>query len=92
MEPKRQAEPVTIDDLTEREVGILRLLVQGYTNRQIADTLKLSVRTVEYHRAHLTSKLGLHSRVDLVRYAAEHKLLGGSDPLRKPAVERRDRQ
>jgi two-component system response regulator NreC len=68
-------EPNASEELTEREVEILRLIVQGYTNRQIADTLTLSVRTVEYHRANLTSKLGLHSRADLVRYAVEHGLL-----------------
>jgi two-component system response regulator NreC len=69
------AESGASEELTEREVEILRLIVHGYTNRQIADTLTLSVRTVEYHRANLTSKLGLHSRADLVRYAVEHGLL-----------------
>jgi two-component system, NarL family, response regulator NreC len=70
---RRNAPPA--EELTEREIEILRLIVQGFTNRQIADALRLSVRTVEYHRANLTSKLDLHSRADLVRYAAEHGLL-----------------
>lgn len=68
-------EPVTIGELTEREVEILRLIVNGHTNRQIADALSLSVRTIEYHRSNLMGKLGLHTRADLVRYAAEHGLL-----------------
>ncbi len=63
------------DVLTPRETDVLRLLVQGYTNRQIAEELSLSVRTVEGHRSNLTEKLGLHSRVELVRYAREHGLL-----------------
>lgn len=73
----RAPEPVVVAELSEREAEILRLIVQGHTNRQIAAGLSLSVRTVEYHRANLMDKLGLHSRAELVRYAAEHGLLGG---------------
>jgi two-component system response regulator NreC len=61
--------------LTPREVEVLRFIARGYTNRQISQTLKLSVRTVESHRANLMGKLGLQTRVQLVRYATEHKLL-----------------
>ena len=61
--------------LTPRELDVLNGIVQGYTNRQVADELKLSVRTVEGYRANLTEKLGLHNRADLVRYAREHGLL-----------------
>lgn len=64
-----------VSDLTEREVEILRLIVKGHTNRQIADALSLSVRTVEYHRSNLMGKLGLQTRADLVRYATDHGLL-----------------
>ena len=60
--------------LTPREIEVLRLIVQGYTNRQIAEVLTLSVRTVEGHRSNLTDKLDLHSRVELARYAREHGL------------------
>jgi two-component system response regulator NreC len=63
------------DLLTPRELDVLNRIVQGYTNRQVADELKLSVRTVEGYRANLTEKLGLHNRADLVRYAREHGLL-----------------
>ncbi len=68
-----------LDVLTPRETDILRFLVQGYTNRQIAEELSLSVRTVEGHRGNLTEKLGLHSRVELVRYAREHGLLNDNE-------------
>lgn len=62
-------------ELTPREIDVLRLLVRGNTNRQIADLLELSIRTVENHRANLLGKLGLASRVELVNYAEEHDLL-----------------
>ena len=61
--------------LTRRELDVLRLLAKGNTNRQIAALLSLSMRTVENHRANLMGKLGLVSRVELVNYAEEHKLL-----------------
>jgi DNA-binding CsgD family transcriptional regulator len=60
--------------LTRREVDVLRLLAKGNTNRQAADVLGLSVRTVENHRANLKGKLGAASRVELVSYAAAHDL------------------
>jgi two-component system response regulator NreC len=69
------AQPEQIEALTPREVEILRLLAQGYTNRQAAELLNISVRTVEYHRSNLTDKLNLHSRVELVRYVEEHGLM-----------------
>ncbi len=62
--------------LTRRELEVLRLIVHGNTNRQVAQLLDLSVRTVESHRANLMAKLGLQSRVELVRYAVDNKLLG----------------
>lgn len=65
--------------LTPREIDVLRLIVQGYTNRQIAEELALSVRTVEGHRGNLTEKLGMHSRVELARYAREHGLTSPPD-------------
>ena len=61
--------------LTPREIEVLKLIVQGYTNRQIGEELNISVRTAESHRANLSDKLGLHSRVELVRYAREHGLI-----------------
>jgi len=67
--------PMSMDALTARETEVLRLIARGYTNRQIGDELKISVRTAESHRANLSEKLGVHSRVDLVRYAREFGLI-----------------
>lgn len=61
--------------LSPREIDVLHLIAEGHTNRQIAAALNLSVRTVESHRASIMDKLGLHSRAELARYAAEHGLL-----------------
>jgi two-component system response regulator NreC len=72
--PVGVADPA-VEQLTPREVEVLEYIVQGYTNRQIGEELSISVRTVEGHRANLSGKLGLHSRVDLVRYAREHGLI-----------------
>ena len=60
------------DDLTEREVEVLRLIALGHTNAEIASQLYLSVRTVESHRAHIQQKLGRATRAELVRYALDH--------------------
>jgi two-component system response regulator NreC len=63
------------ESLTPRETEILKLIVEGYTNRQIGVELNISARTVEGHRANISDKLGLHSRVELVRYARQHGLI-----------------
>jgi two-component system, NarL family, response regulator NreC len=63
------------DDLTEREVEILRMIALGHTNAEIAALLYLSVRTVESHRAHIQQKIRLTSRAELVQYALEHGLM-----------------
>jgi two-component system, NarL family, response regulator NreC len=67
------------DDLTEREVEILRLIALGHTNVEIGEQLYLSVRTVESHRAHIQQKLRRSSRAELVRYALDHDLLEDRD-------------
>lgn len=63
------------EDLTPREADVVRLIAQGYTNRQAAAELGLSVRTVESHRENVVVKLGLHSRAELVRYATARRLV-----------------
>lgn len=68
-------QPKSTEALTPRETEVLRLIVQGYTNRQMGEELNISIRTVEGHRANLSEKLGLHSRVELVRYARDHGLI-----------------
>ena len=63
------------DSLTPRELEILKHIAMGKTNSQIAAELSISVKTVEWHRSNLMSKLDLHSIADLVRYAMEHELI-----------------
>jgi two-component system response regulator NreC len=63
------------DDLTDREVEVLRLIALGHTNSEIGQQLYLSTRTVETHRAHIQQKLRRNSRAELVRYALEHNLV-----------------
>jgi two-component system response regulator NreC len=62
--------------LSERELEVLQLLAQGYTNQEIGTRLCLSVKTIETYRARVMDKLGLRSRADLTRYALEIGLLG----------------
>jgi two-component system response regulator NreC len=63
------------DDLTTREVDVLRLIALGHTNVEIGAQLFLSTRTVETHRAHIQQKLRRTTRAELVRYALEHGLV-----------------
>jgi DNA-binding NarL/FixJ family response regulator len=63
------------DALSVREREIFDLLVRGYSNGDIGAQLCISVKTVETHRAHVLKKLGAHSMVDLLRFAARHGLL-----------------
>jgi DNA-binding NarL/FixJ family response regulator len=74
----RQAEPsgAISESLTPREQEVLEHIVKGETNPQIAVALSVSVKTVEWHRTNLMSKLGIHTIAGLVRYALEHVLAG----------------
>jgi two-component system response regulator NreC len=63
------------DPLSEREREVLRLLALGHTNQEIAQTLYISVRTAESHRAHIMQKLHLSTRAELVRFALSNGLL-----------------
>ncbi len=63
------------ETLTEREKEILGLIGQGHTNQAIADTLCLSINTVQTHRTHIMNKLNLHSRAELMKYAVRLGLL-----------------
>jgi two-component system response regulator NreC len=63
------------DDLSDRELEVLRMIALGHTNSEIASALYLSVRTVESHRAHIQQKTRRSTRAELVRYALEHQLV-----------------
>jgi len=61
--------------LSEREKEVLRLVALGYTNRQIAEELTISIKTVEAHKTNIREKLKLKGRAELVRFAIEQGLL-----------------
>jgi two-component system response regulator NreC len=68
-------EKATMNDLTPREQEVLAMLAEGKTNDEIAEALVISHHTVARHRENLMSKLGLHSRSELVRYAIRKGLI-----------------
>lgn len=63
------------ENLTEREREVLQLIAEGETNREIAEKLFISQKTVESHRYHLMEKLDMHTTADLVRYAIRRKII-----------------
>jgi len=63
------------DALTPRELEVVKLIAEAYTNRQIADALKVAEKTVESHRGNVLAKLGMRDRVELVRYAIRRGLV-----------------
>lgn len=67
--------PVREDPLTPREVEIVKLIAESNTNRQIAELLVISEKTVERHRANVLEKLGMRDRVELTRYAIRRGLI-----------------
>ena len=67
--------PDAPDDLSDRELEILRFIALGHTNGEIAEQLLISVRTVESHRSHIQQKLHVAKRSELVRYALERGML-----------------
>jgi two-component system response regulator NreC len=73
---RADASPETVTDiLTPREREVLTYIAEGYTNREIAEALTISHKTVDRHRENIMRKLNLHSRVELVKYAIEKGLI-----------------
>jgi len=58
--------------LTVRQLEILRLVAEGYQNKEIAQLLKISVKTVEFHKTRIMSELDIHTPAGLTRYAIDH--------------------
>jgi DNA-binding NarL/FixJ family response regulator len=71
----REELPVREEPLTPREQEVVKLVAEGYTNKQIAETLVISEKTVERHRANILDKLGMRDRVELTRYAIRQGLV-----------------
>ena len=69
------SEESSLESLSPRELEELGYLARGYTNRQIAETLYISIRTVESHRANIMGKLGIKNRIELVEYAKKYGLM-----------------
>jgi two-component system response regulator NreC len=70
---KLEADP--LEDLTERELELLRLVALGHTNREIGEQLFLSVRAIEVNRAKLLEKIGVETRPELVRFAIANRVI-----------------
>ena len=76
LEGKKQSQPKSqIDTLTHREREVLKLIAEGHRNKEIADFLCISLKTVEKHRANLMRKLDLHNTSALTLYAVKRGLV-----------------
>jgi DNA-binding NarL/FixJ family response regulator len=73
---RRNHEKGKVDLLSDRELQVLRCIGRGLSNKEIADALFISVKTVESHREHIRQKLVLQSSSDLLRYAIEFSRVG----------------
>jgi DNA-binding NarL/FixJ family response regulator len=74
LSPGPSSKKEALDELTPREREVMGYIIRGFTSRQIAETLYISLRTVEGHRASLFGKLGLKNRLELVEFAEKHGL------------------
>ncbi|NJN69272.1 MAG: response regulator transcription factor [Nitrospira sp.] len=73
-----QTRLATIDDLTTRQHEILQLVAEGLSAKEIADQLKISHRTVEFHKTKIMEQLHVHTTTELVKYAIAHGLVTAS--------------
>lgn len=72
----KQGEGLGVQDvLTDREREVLQLIAEGYTNREIADLLHVSIKTVQSHRSKIMNKLDLHDRGELIKYAIQQGII-----------------
>lgn len=67
--------PKQCEELTKREIAVLKEVAIGLSNKEIAQTLSISVRTVETHRQNVKNKLNIHTSAGLIKYALEHQLI-----------------
>ncbi|MGI8506577.1 MAG: response regulator [Solirubrobacteraceae bacterium] len=75
LERARHGEATPEDPLTPRELEVVKLIAEGHTSEEIAETLVISKKTVERHRANILEKLGMKNRVELTRYAIRRGLV-----------------
>ena len=69
----RGADPY--ESLTDREKQVLKLVAEGHSNKEVAETLDISVKTAMSHREHIMQKLDLHSRTDLIKFALQQGVI-----------------
>jgi two-component system response regulator NreC len=74
-----ESQDVECEQLTSREQEVLTLIAEGHTNVEIAHKLSISAKTVDRHRENIMSKLNLHSRVDLVKFAIKKGFISLDD-------------
>lgn len=72
---EKEETPAPDEVLTKREIEVLKLISQGMTNQEMAETLFISVRTVEVHKANIMKKLNMNSTADLVKYAIKNNII-----------------
>ena len=75
LEPEATTDQSFYERLSDREKTVFKLIAEGYTSRQIADTLVLSIKTVMTHRANIMEKLGVHNRAEIIKLAIRHGLI-----------------
>lgn len=75
LERARRGEPARTEPLTPRELEIVKLIAEAYSNEEIGAELHISKKTVARHRANILEKLGMHDRVQLTRYAIRRGLV-----------------
>jgi DNA-binding NarL/FixJ family response regulator len=75
LDTAREGGAESADPLTPRELQVVKLIAESHTTREIAETLVISEKTVERHRANVLEKLGFHDRVALTRYAIRRGLV-----------------
>lgn len=76
VEKMKRSKRMLSNQLTQRESEVLALVAGGKSNREVAEALSISVKTVETHKTHILMKLGLNNNKELIRYAIKHKIIG----------------
>ena len=75
LEPETSADQSLYDRLSDREKTVFKLIAEGYTSRQIAESLVISIKTVMTHRANIMEKLNVHNKAELIKLAIRHGLI-----------------
>lgn len=75
VEKLRNPKRVLPNQLTKREMEVLAFVASGKSNKEVAEALSISVKTVETHKTHILIKLGLNNNSELVRYAVKHNII-----------------